>query len=114
MAKPASKSASTAEARCSGKVVVKEGMRACKLEMRTDVTTLFRYAALGPCAGLVSANAHCLLELKPTHCDLVAEDGGNLVAYEVAAGCKAAHVVNAHCIGDRRAHVDGTVGPCAR
>ena len=107
MATPPPKSAPTVEERYSGVVVVKEAMRGRNLEVRTDVKTMFRYAALGNCAGLVSANAHRLLELKPTHCDLVAEDGGNLVAYEVAAGRKAAHVVNAHCIGDRRA-------PCRR
>ena len=82
-------------------------MWVCNLAMRNDVSTQFRYAALGHCAGLVSANAHRLLKLEPTRCDLVAEDSGALVVYEVAGGCTAKHVVSTRSMCDSRA-------PCRR
>ena len=107
MPKRAPPPAPMVEERYSGVEVVKQAMRECNLEMRTDVTTVFRYAALGHCAGLVSFNAHRLLKLEPTRCDLVAEDSGALVVYEVAGGCTANHVVSTRSMCDIRA-------PCRR
>ena len=107
MPKRAPPPAPMVEERYSGKEVVKQAMRECNLAMRNDVSTDFRYAALGHCAGLVSANAHRLLTLAPTRCDLVAEDSGALVVYEVAGGCTAKHVVSTRSMCDSRA-------PCRR
>ena len=107
MPKRAPPPAPMVEERYSGKEVVKQAMRECNLAMRNDVSTDFRYAALGHCAGLVSFNAHRLLKLAPTRCDLVAEDSGALVVYEVAGGCTAKHVVSTRSMCDSRA-------PCRR
>ena len=103
---PVSRPPTVIDARYSGVEVVTTALQVLGLEMRDDVSTKFRYAALGNGAGLVSRNAHRLLKFRQTQCDCVAEDTDCMVPYELTGG-KADHVVSVRSIGERRA-------PCRR
>ena len=88
--------------RYSGVALVLKALQEVGLAVREDVATKFRYVALGNCASLVARNAHRVMRWHHVTCDCVADDGASL-AYELACGTEASHVVSMRSVGARTA-----------